>query len=36
MTEVLEGDILEKLLDSLLPRGDELRPIDWEGERSFR
>jgi len=36
MTEVLEDEVLENLLDSLFPKGDELRPIDWEGERGRR
>lgn len=36
MTEVLERDVLENLLSSLFPIGEELRAIDWEGERGFQ
>jgi len=36
MTEVLEDEVLENLLDSLFLKGDELRSIDWKGERGCR
>lgn len=36
LTEVLERDVLDGLLDSLFPYGEELPVINWERDRGFR